>query len=73
MIVYKRLGPNNRSLVLTGLKAHSVYQVEIAGVTDVGVGVAQTIFTGIASFLEKLLLHCGSMFEICSNISLETI
>jgi hypothetical protein len=42
------LGPKNFSLGFHDLQAHSIYKVEIAGVTtDAGVGIAQTIFTGI--------------------------
>jgi hypothetical protein len=40
------LGPNNLSLELHDLQAHSIYRVEIAGVTDAGVGIAQTINIG---------------------------
>ncbi|XP_031571664.1 uncharacterized protein LOC116305831 [Actinia tenebrosa] len=42
--VTKNLGPNSSSLELNDLQAHSIYQVEIAAVTDAGIGVAHTIF-----------------------------
>ncbi|XP_031571663.1 uncharacterized protein LOC116305830 isoform X2 [Actinia tenebrosa] len=38
------IGPNNRSLELIDLQAHSIYRVEIAGINDVGIGVAQTVY-----------------------------
>ena len=40
------IGPRSFTLELQGLRAHSIYRVGIAGVTDAGVGVAEVIYVG---------------------------